>query len=731
MAGEEFEGVPVGLGLAEEAAGLAGPEGIVVSAAMQAAEKEKERKSAEKIAKEQRAKSKEEAKDRGQKQPPQYAQAPPQYVQGTSGGQSAKKAASWLWGKFTGQGDPAVTNLNFMGLVALLILAYQILSWITGFRPDFRLFGLFFIFILLVVIRTNVFAAAGWALADFVFPAFFISLITQNVPAYFKVLTPVFNLMPILPSAVQNSLIVLVIIFAPSLDFVFFVKNVGETEKPQTTIYGIARLLQLLFILWFIVGFALSLGAIGFDILKPVANMATLTSEGRAALADAGRWALNSPKLISEGLTSLYKQQINIATAGAYTEGEQATVAPVGVKVEMQKPNILYSGQPAVVWAQITALSLPEKSLDVATSCLSDDPKKGSVGGKTFPQQFTMDIVGRTEAVRCSFDSLERGNRIINFTATFNSITSSQLAVSFVDRGRLLAAPEKFPTLHLLSVSSAGPAKFNIGLQSPVALSTTPPYPQMSITIEPVGSGSITTLKKFIINVPQGIELVECDRPVVPTSDGQRPGYSAYTLSDTGSVVSALGETPFQSFSCFMKTNNPELVLKGSKVEAGQEADRYIFVNGEYDFRAIVSQTVNVQKGATAATTDQQGAAAGTAAGSQAGTATSQTPEVAGASAGSQAGSAVGNSLPSNTGSESSSVSCSSYDARTYDQQAKCQDKSESGVRCVYLVEKDMYRCRRCQASLCCGTSNRNAGIPNNIDNIGQQCGISCGTVSC
>ena len=692
MADEEFEGVPVGLGLAGEAAG---PEGIVAAAAMQAAAKKgakAEKKEEKREEKREQREEKREAKIEARAEPK---------------GQGARKTISWLWGKFSGEGDPAVTNLNFMGIVAILILAYQALSWITGFRPDFRIFGMFFIFVLFLMIRTNIFAAFGWALADFVIPSFLISLITQNVPSYFQVLTPIINSLPLLPSAVQNSLIVLVIIFSPSLDFVFFVKRVGETEKPRTTIYGFAKLLQLLFIFWFIVGFALSLGAIGFNVLQPIANMATLTSEGRAALSDAGRWALNSPTMIANGLTSLYKQQINIATAGEYYQGEQATPAtPVGVKVEMQKPNILYSGQPAVVWAQITALSLPEKSLDITTVCLSDDPKKGFVSGKTFPAQFTIDIAGRTEAVRCSFDSLQSGNRIINFTATFNAVTSSQLPVTFIDRERLLSEQTQIPTINRLSESSAGPVKFNIGLQSPVALSTKPPYPWVGITIEPVGRGSITNLKKFIINVPQGIELVECDRPVVATSEDQRPGYSAYALSDTTGIVTDLGQNPFQSFGCFMKTNNPQNVLKGQKTEAGQSADRYIFVYGEYDFQWIASQTVNVQKGAAetsaATSASSQGTAAGSQAGSQAGTAASQ--------------------------QTSAAVVCLSFDGNN----GGCMSAQESGKNCVYLSEKSSEdRCRMCDSSLCCATPDRFAGIPANEANIKSRCGIDCATVSC
>lgn len=544
--------------------------------------------------------------------PPPEPEKPSWYSRAARwGGGAAWAGARWGGRKAAGEAKAQLfSNVNLIGLVGFIITLYQAYNFFTGYgNYPVRIFGAVIIMFLLVFLRVPILLAVGIAVFDFVLADLIINtFIAKTPPFYLSFLKPIANLLPDLEGYAKRSITVLVALFSPSLVYVWLMIPIDESAKKA--FYGFFRALYVILIVIFLgIFFISSMAMAGVDVAKTIANTATLTPEGQKAVKDAGIFVLNSPKIISEGVSNLWKEQINIATGGEYYAGqvEETKNKPVGVFIEDFKaadPEI-YEGQRTVFWADIHAVTLADKNVTIHSSCRADSTKTGVTEGKIDHPDISIELVG-TETVQCTFDKgLEQGSRTVNFSAEFDFTTDSYINAYFIERDRLVALSAEgkdplqqypVPTKNPVSVYTNGPIEIGMDLQSPIAVSTVQPMPILGVSLKPAWKGKVSKLKKVIIYVPDGIliDTDSCDHSIISTNEEPRTGYKEYKLSSLDPINQRIKDTPVQSFKCRLKANDFSVLKEGGR--SVPLAAKYVFVNAQYDFELTTSQTVEVKE---------------------------------------------------------------------------------------------------------------------------------------
>ena len=652
---------------------------------------------------------------------PQPPQQPPQ---------KPPKEKSWFRKEI---GAQAVSNANLVGLVAVLFMSMQAYDFFTGFSSIvMRIVFALMTFLLLFFLEAGI----GWsvliAIGDFIVPTLIIGPFIAKAPsAILYLIIPKFiwdffiGLLPNWPKETQVALTLLFLVLMPSLLFVF--GRVKITKDSKSIVYSLAQLVYIATVIYalFFLGAGLADMA-GIPAAKTIAQLGTMGPEGQKLASEAGASLIKSPQTISKWFKSVYEQQINIATGGEYYAGqvEQTKNQPVGVYIDSLKPGdpVLYSRQPISVWADLRVVTLADKNVTIKTSCTAEDPVKGKIDGKTDPPEIEIELTGR-ESVQCKFDSLEHGSVPVNFTAEFGFTTESYINAYFMERDRMVALLNEnknpydlypVPTTNPVAVYTNGPVEIGMDLESPIGVSTSSktPMPILGVTLAPKWKGSISDIESVIVYVPEGIELDKesCDHAFVSTTSTKQ-GYKAYKLSGTDALRRSLKETTYQTFRCRLKVSDQPKVLQNEKGQQVPLATKYVFVDASYTFALVQQIIINVKESPEE---EQERIAA-------------EKAKLAG-------------TLPSSTAPPSppitpppSSASPSVVCSTLVNQQSACMSSKESGTNCVYLMENDggIFRCRKCDANLCCATVDRFAEIPFNVANILSRCNVNCTTVAC
>lgn len=682
------------------------------------------------------------------------------------------KDTSKLWTAIKSEaGAQLVSNANIVGIVAFFMIAIHLYNFFTGFNSVvMRLIFIFITFVLLFFLGANLFWSAALSIFDFLIPTLIVNPFIVKTPSailYYVFPIPfvvnankiildfIIGLLPNWPIETQKGLMLMALVLMPSLVFIF--SKVKIEKESKSIVHFFAQIAYILLVIWALLSLASGIaGMQGISAAKTIAQVATMAPEGQKIAAESAASILKAPSTVSKWLSSVYQQQINVATGGEYYAGqvEDTKNKPVGVFIDSLKPGdpVLYSRQPVSVWADLRVATLADNPVTVKTSCTAEDPVKGKIDGTTDPKELVIELTGR-EMVQCKFKGFEHGSVPVNFTAEFNFQTNAYINAYFMERDRLVALLNEnknpydlypVPTRSPTSIFTNGPVKIGMSLESPIGVSTSPknPMPILGVTLEPGWKGSISSLENVIVYVPEGIELDKesCDHSFESTTS-TKTGYKAYKLSDTDPLRKNIKSSSYQTFRCRLKlpSGASQTSLKVLQNEKGQTvplATKYVFVDTRYTFALVSQLTLNVKEGPeeeqeriAAEKAKLAGAGTGSSQSSAPNSGTSSSTSSPSSTPGQASGTASGSASISST-TPTTSTLCSSFD----EQQSSCMSNKESGLNCVSLIERNpnpIYKCRKCEQSLCCATSTRAAGIAFNVDNIWNRCSIDCSKVTC
>ncbi len=246
----------------------------------------------------------------------------------------------------------------------------------------------------------------------------------------------------------------------------------------------------------------------------------------------------------------------------------------VGLYIDNVRPadKYFYVGSPVVVWADIRGKSFTEE-ISVTPECYVDE----EAAGKAEPSMFT--IFGEEhDTLSCTFTGLDDGSHRATVAAGFNFETWAYVTYTFVDMDvkRSLQRQGKNVNYELdvepraRAVYTNGPVMLGMSamIDQPVGIDTqyNSREPVLGVTLDNLWTeGEIERVDEFIIQVPEDIQLVKCDRWY--PDEKRNPfkteeGYDFYRFSRE-----ELGDprAGFKSVTCRLRIENPKEFLGGSQ----------------------------------------------------------------------------------------------------------------------------------------------------------------------
>jgi hypothetical protein len=323
-----------------------------------------------------------------------------------------------------------------------------------------------------------------------------------------------------------------------------------------------------------------------------VADKGSVSKGGnmKPSIAFAWDWFTTSFSKAGTNVRNTVSKAIAFGTGQPYQGQEESRV---GIYVEKVKPlESRYTTQSnAVVEAHIRSYDVKEP-VNISTYCKIDGVKSGIMSPSYLPN-----VEGDYEnIVNCEFGLLPEGVYTATVTALFEFESSSDIEYTFVDSS---VKSDQYQSLGINTVTIAtytgGPVELGLpSLSQPLRIST-------SLSNTDVGSypfgvslrnkwtqGQVVRGKKYILNVPSEIELVDCYRDYSqknPLTNG-RTEY-AFEIDETQIEMQT-----FDAVTCRMKYRSAAEVLEGNLKNTKTFAAR-----ARYEYKIEATTNLVVEKG--------------------------------------------------------------------------------------------------------------------------------------
>lgn len=312
--------------------------------------------------------------------------------------------------------------------------------------------------------------------------------------------------------------------------------------------------------------------------------------------ADVAKNFWNSLSLIPAAKRLLNSSGINYYT-GMIDNNEDAPVGLYLTNVRLAD-KYAYVGYPAIVWADIRGKSFNEEII-VTPSCYID--KKGD----GVPQPSYFSILGEEhDTLSCTFNDLEKGTYRAKVGAAFNFETWAYVTYTFVDIDTKRALEIQGKNVnHELDVDPLPRAVFTNGpvmlgmasmVDQPIGIDTehNTKEPVLGVTLDNLWTeGEIERVDEFIIQVPEDLKLVKCDRWHPDTERDPfktEDGYSFYKFSRE-----EIGDprASFQSVTCRLSIKEPKEFLAGA-----QKVQKTFVAQAKYLYKIEKSVSIYVRE---------------------------------------------------------------------------------------------------------------------------------------
>lgn len=276
----------------------------------------------------------------------------------------------------------------------------------------------------------------------------------------------------------------------------------------------------------------------------------------------AGRVIKSTIDSIGKGFNNIiksYDRMVKQATGQPYESTDEERRGIIIEKV-MPVEKEYYTSSDVYVQAKIKAQNIIGE-VYVKTSCYIKDKNKGT----TIPEIIQF-INNDENIIDCHLGKLPKGLHQVIVAGTFVFTTDADIQYYFIDEN---ARPELYKELNIpektVAISSGGPVDVGLpSLSQPLRISTNKPY----VGNYPFGislnnkwtQGKVNRGLNYTLEVPQGIELVNCTRKISGTFKTKEDRTVYVFESNTENI-----KETFDSVSCRMKIY-PEQILKGDVV---------------------------------------------------------------------------------------------------------------------------------------------------------------------
>jgi hypothetical protein len=309
------------------------------------------------------------------------------------------------------------------------------------------------------------------------------------------------------------------------------------------------------------------------------------------------------------GFTGKIKRNIELATGETdyYTGQVDANAQEqLGVFLEDVQPADIrfYEDEKVIVWATLVGKTFDEP-INVTINCKSDDKDADEIQPDT--KEKAIEIAKEEEAdVSCSFNpgKLKKGGHTIKLTANFNFQTLAYLKSYFMDKDRLRSMRREnidvfeqygITDRNPIAIYTNGPITVGMGTnEPPIGLSKDNLIkPRLGVTLENQWYGRILNITELIIQIPNSMELVNCDHDIKDSNcqNTKEQDYNSYCLSKVAlNKLNAKGpiET-FRSFRCFINIKDRKAVLGATPI-----ATHYFRAKIRYNYQIDASTYIDV-----------------------------------------------------------------------------------------------------------------------------------------